>query len=163
MMAYYQNSVRLKDLPMNQIAPARRPNSIEAFCGAGGMAIGLEEAGFDVRLALDIEPIAVATFNRNLKPVARVLDVTQVTGSQLRDLAGLRDDEVDLLSGGPPCQGFSKQRRGAWTLTDPRNSLTLHFARMVKEIQPLAFLFENVEIVGQKRGQSLIPNFFLIF
>ena len=64
----------------------------------------------------------------------------------------------EMLSGGPPCQGFSKQRRGAASLSDPRNKLVVEFARLVLELNPKSFLFENVEIFGQKRGQMLISE-----
>lgn len=131
---------------------------IEAFCGAGGMALGLGEAGYDVRLAFDNDRAAITTYTKNLSPHGRVLDAFRVQGADLLSEAGLARGELDLFSGGPPCQGFSKQRRGAHLLDDPRNSLVLEFARLVHEMHPRAFLFENVEIVGQKRGRDLIAE-----
>ncbi|HDI6128533.1 TPA: DNA cytosine methyltransferase, partial [Escherichia coli] len=71
------------------------------------------------------------------------------------DKAGI-NSRLDLFSGGPPCQGFSKQRKGAHLLNDERNKLVLEYSRLVNELNPRAFLFENVEIFGQKRGQDLI-------
>ncbi|EIR5190363.1 DNA cytosine methyltransferase, partial [Salmonella enterica] len=65
---------------------------------------------------------------------------------------------LDLFSGGPPCQGFSKQRKGAHLLNDERNKLVLEYSRLVNELNPRAFLFENVEIFGQKRGRDLIDE-----
>lgn len=132
--------------------------SVESFCGAGGMALGLQEAGFDVQLAFDKDPAHVRTYNHNLGGKARVLDASKVTGLQLLDTCNLRVGELDLFSGGPPCQGFSKQRRGAAYLDDPRNKLVLDFARITNEMMPRAFLFENVAIFGQKRGVPFVAE-----
>ena len=133
--------------------------AIESFCGAGGMALGLRDAGFDVRLVFDNVPIHIETHNKNLGPHGHVLDASTVTGSELLRLAGLSYGDLDLFAGGPPCQGFSKQRRGAVALNDPRNGLVLHFARLVQETGAKCFLFENVQIFGQKRGADFIREF----
>lgn len=127
---------------------------IESFCGAGGMALGLKRAGFSVELAFDKDPAHVRTYNHNLGQKAKALDASEVSGEELLELAGLSKSELDLFSGGPPCQGFSKQRRGAAHLADPRNRLVLDFARLTQEMRPRAFLFENVAIFGQVRGAA---------
>lgn len=132
--------------------------AIETFSGAGGMSLGLLAAGFDVRLAFDINKAAINTYNQNIAPHGHVLDASSVSGSQLLEMAGLRDERIDLLSGGPPCQGFSKQRRGAHLLEDDRNRLVLDFARIVRQTRARSFIFENVEIFGQKRGTDLISE-----
>lgn len=129
---------------------------IETFSGAGGMALGLKNAGFDVRFAFDVDPWAVETYRRNVGPHAEVLDVRKVDGRKLMRRIGLT--EVDLVSGGPPCQGFSKQKRGAHAERDERNSLVVEYGRLISEIRPRAFLFENVQIFGQKRGRDLIDQ-----
>lgn len=133
-------------------------SAIESFCGAGGTALGLREAGFDIKLAFDNDPMPVETYRYNLGSHCRVMDAGRVKGEDLLSLAGLKRGQLDLFSGGPPCQGFSKQRRGAAFLQDPRNRLVLDFARLVSEIHPRAFLFENVAIFGQKRGLPLIEE-----
>jgi DNA (cytosine-5)-methyltransferase 1 len=127
---------------------------IETFAGAGGMSLGLLAAGFDIRDAFDLDPWAVETYRRNIPGHARVADIRMVDGRKL--LKKLRLDEIDLLSGGPPCQGFSKQKRDAHLIEDDRNGLVREYARVVEEISPRAFLFENVQIFGQKRGKDLI-------
>lgn len=132
--------------------------AIESFCGAGGMSVGLEKASFDVRFAFDNDPVSVDTYARNVGEHVSVLDASVVSGSELLDRAGVGFGELDLFSGGPPCPGFSKQRRGAAALDDPRNGLVRHFARLVRETGPRAFLFENVQIFGQKRGRKLIEE-----
>lgn len=134
----------------------KKITAIESFCGAGGMALGLQQAGFDVRLSFDVVPAHIKTHTHNLGPDAVVLDAIEARGADLLDRAGVARGELDLFSGGPPCQGFSKQRRGAAALDDPRNRLVLEFARLTNEMLPRAFLFENVAIFGQKRGVELI-------
>lgn len=130
---------------------------IEGFCGAGGMSLGLQQAGFDIRLAFDINENAVETYNKNIGHHCELLDASKVSGEQLLNKAGIVS-RLDLFSGGPPCQGFSKQKRGAHLLEDDRNKLVLEYSRLVKELNPRAFLFENVEIFGQKRGKDLIDE-----
>ncbi|HCF2525387.1 DNA cytosine methyltransferase [Pseudomonas aeruginosa] len=137
---------------------AGKRTAIESFCGAGGMALGLSRAGFDVRLAFDVVEAHVKTHNHNLGGHAKVLDASKVTGAELLRAANLQPGELDLFSGGPPCQGFSKQRRGASVFDDPRNRLVVHFARLTNEMRPKAFLFENVAIFGQKRGAKHIEE-----
>lgn len=129
---------------------------IETFAGAGGMALGLKAAGFDVRLAFDIDPWAMETYRKNISDHCRVADARTIKGRKL--LAELGIDDLDVLSGGPPCQGFSKQRRGAHLQVDERNSLVIEYARLINEIRPRAFIFENVQIFGQKRGRGLIDT-----
>lgn len=120
------------------------------------MSLGLRSAGIDVHLAFDLNPQAVETYNRNIANHCHVMDASKVRGADLLSLAGL--SEVDIISGGPPCQGFSKQRRGAHLVEDKRNSLVLEYARIVNETRTRAFIFENVEIFGQKRGDDLIEE-----
>lgn len=122
------------------------------------MALGLIEAGLDVRLAFDVDERSVKTYRENISPHVRVLDASNVDGKQLLEMAGIESARLDVLTGGPPCQGFSKQRRGAHLLDDERNRLVLHFARLVHETAARAFIFENVQIFGQKRGQGLIDE-----
>lgn len=127
---------------------------IETFAGAGGMSLGLLQAGLDVRLALEIDPFAVETYHQNIGDHCLQADIRSIDGRQLLDSVGLKD--LDVLSGGPPCQGFSKQKRGAHLRTDERNDLVREYARLVHEVHPRSFIFENVQIFGQKRGRELI-------
>lgn len=127
---------------------------IETFAGAGGMSLGLAAAGFDVRAAFDIDRWAVETYRRNISDHCRVRDIRAVNGRELLDELGLT--ELDVLSGGPPCQGFSKQKRGAHLKADERNDLVREYARLILEAQPKTFIFENVQIFGQKRGRELL-------
>ncbi|EEV8731362.1 TPA: DNA cytosine methyltransferase [Escherichia coli] len=140
---------------MSKADTVQKLTCIEGFCGAGGMSLGLKQAGFDIKLAFDINEDAVKTYNNNLGGHCLQLDASVISGKFLLDKAGI-NSRLDLFSGGPPCQGFSKQRKGAHLLNDERNKLVLEYSRLVNELTPRAFLFENVEIFGQKRGQDLI-------
>jgi DNA (cytosine-5)-methyltransferase 1 len=132
--------------------------AIESFSGAGGMTQGLEWAGFNVALSFDYNEAAIASHTASLSSKAIVADARKVTGDILRKEAGIsKETELALFTGGPPCQGFSKQTRGAHN-GDVRNDLVLEFARMVKELSPRFFLFENVAIFGQKRGLEYIAE-----
>jgi DNA (cytosine-5)-methyltransferase 1 len=123
---------------------ACRPIAIDLFAGAGGLSLGLEQAGFDVAAAVEIDPIHCAVHEYNF-PRTKVIcsSVTDLSGKQLRKIAGLTKVDVDLLAGGAPCQGFSMMGKRAFD--DPRNQLVQHFVRLVSEIQPKHCLFENVK------------------
>ena len=128
---------------------------IESFCGPGGMSLGLEQAGLTPLLAFDLDERAVETHSHNLPGPCVVADARDLTGTRLLKMVGQRRGEVALFSGGPPCQGFSKQKRGAHN-GDQRNRLVLEFARLARELRPRVVLFENVAIFGQKRGRRYL-------
>ena len=132
-------------------------SAVEAFCGPGGMGQGLEWAGFEISIAFDFDAPSVQTYAHNLHGRCIVADARQTTGKELLSIIGKEVREVALVAGGPPCQGFSKQKRGAH-LGDNRNDLVLEFARLVSEIRPRFFLFENVAIFGQLRGKKHIEE-----
>lgn len=132
---------------------------VEGFCGPGGMSLGLKLAGFHPRFAFDHDAMAVATYRRNLGPHGDVLDASKVSGGELLERTSLNRSDLDLFAGGPPCQGFSKQKRGAH-LGDKRNHLVLHYVRLVQEMQPRFFLFENVAVFGQKRGREFVAEIY---
>jgi DNA (cytosine-5)-methyltransferase 1 len=132
------------------------PTCIDAFCGAGGLSLGLTEAGFDVAAAFDLDGPSVDTYALNQGEHVFRADAREVDWDRLVAASGA--DTVDLLAGGPPCQGFSKQRRGAH-LGDERNALVLEFLRLVEEGEPRAFLLENVPQLAQVRGSHLVDHF----
>ncbi|WP_441230066.1 DNA cytosine methyltransferase [Tardiphaga sp. 215_C5_N2_1] len=129
-----------------------RPIGIDLFAGAGGMSLGFEQAGFDVRAAVEIDPIHCSVHKFNF-PDCAVLprSVQEVTGADIRRAAGIGDAPVDVVFGGPPCQGFSLI--GHRSFDDPRNQLVLDFVRIVSELDARAFVFENVKglTVGKQR------------
>jgi DNA (cytosine-5)-methyltransferase 1 len=129
-----------------------RPIGIDLFSGAGGMSLGFEQAGFDVRAAVEIDPIHAATHKFNFPDcVVLTKSVTEVSGDEIRRAARIGDAVVDVVFGGAPCQGFSLI--GQRALDDPRNSLVRDFVRLVVELNSTCFVFENVKglTVGKHR------------
>jgi DNA (cytosine-5)-methyltransferase 1 len=125
---------------------------VDAFAGAGGLSLGLREAGFKLLYAFDANETAVQTYNRNLGKHAEPKLIEEVTAEYINGKLPKRADRVDLLAGGPPCQGFSKQKRGAHN-GDERNRLVVDFAHLIDAVKPRYFLLENVAMLGQKRGK----------
>ena len=141
---------------------SRRPIAIDLFAGAGGMSLGFEQAGFDVVAAVEIDPIHAAIHEFNF-PNCAVLarSVVGLTGKEIRKVAKIGNDPVDVVFGGPPCQGFSMI--GQRVLEDPRNNLVTEFVRIVAELKANYFVFENVKglTVGRHRKflEELIQAF----
>jgi len=134
-----------------------RPTVIDLFAGVGGMSLGAARAGFDVRAAVELDPIAVATHAVNF-PTSRHFnwDVGSMSGGKLLGAAGIDPDRLDGLVGGPPCQGFSEI--GKKDVDDPRNSLFGHFFRLVAEIKPKFFVAENVPGIGADRNSKIVEK-----
>lgn len=107
------------------------------------MSLGAARAGFDVRLAVEIDEIALGTHAKNFPGTAHLqTDVTLVGARQLREAAGVAAGGIAGVIGGPPCQGFSTI--GKRDPRDPRNALFLEFFRVVRELRPVFFIAENV-------------------
>jgi DNA (cytosine-5)-methyltransferase 1 len=122
---------------------SRRPLAIDLFCGAGGLSLGFEQAGFDVAAAIDSNPLNISTYSRNFPSVKAICaNVSDISGSQIKKECGLLHEEIDVVFGGPPCQGFSMI--GKRDITDPRNALISEFCRLVAELRPRYFVMENV-------------------
>ena len=123
---------------------------IDLFSGCGGFSLGMERAGFDCLASIDFNEEAVAVFKKNFQHVPHVLqkDLTQFPPSELSNIIGTRN--VDVIVGGPPCQGFStvRQRDGANNgprmIEDKRRHLYLEFLRYVEFFRPMVFVMENV-------------------
>ncbi|ANU18971.1 DNA (cytosine-5-)-methyltransferase [Planococcus plakortidis] len=120
-------------------------NAISFFSGAGGLDIGIQEAGFDIKLALELEEVYCNTLISNNHHNVRQGDIMDYDGERVRQEAGLeRDEEIHLVVGGSPCQSFSTAgKRQAFA--DPRGQAMLHFADLVNELQPNFFVLENVK------------------
>jgi DNA (cytosine-5)-methyltransferase 1 len=142
-----------------------RPIGIDLFSGVGGLSLGFEQAGFDVMAAVEYDPIHAAAHAFNF-PECAVLarSVVGLTGIEIRRVANIGDKRVDVVFGGPPCQGFSLI--GQRVLDDPRNSLVREFVRIVRELDANYFVFENVKglTVGAHRKflEELIEEFRLV-
>ncbi len=128
---------------------------IELFAGAGGLALGLEKAGFRTIGMVEIDDCAAKTLTIN-RPEWRVVndDIANISPLDLEKYWGIKTGELDLLSGGAPCQSFSYagKRLG---LEDARGTLFYHYALFLKKLQPKMFLFENVKgLLTHDRGRT---------
>ncbi|GAC1465393.1 MAG: DNA cytosine methyltransferase [Chamaesiphon sp.] len=135
----------------------KRPIGVDLFAGAGGMTLGFEQAGFDVLASVEIDPIHCATHEFNF-PFWAVLcqDVINTTGREIREYSSIGNQDIDVVFGGPPCQGFSLI--GKRVIDDPRNSLVFHFLRLVVELNPKIFVMENVSGMIQGKSKQLIEE-----
>lgn len=136
------SSVRRRDSsrPAPRVRGAAAPTFIDLFCGAGGLSLGLEQAGWQCLFAIDNWRDAVATYSQNLPlhSVARA-DIRSLNAKALARLVPM---EPDWVVGGPPCQGFSTV--GKRERCDPRNELVREFRRVVALLRPRGFVMENV-------------------
>ncbi len=113
---------------------------VDLFCGAGGLSLGLQRAGWTHLLAVDHWSDAIATYKQNFPTHSAIQeDVSLLNEYRLRELVGT---SPDWIVGGPPCQGFSTV--GRRERDDPRNRLVHEFARIVEILQPQGVLIENV-------------------
>lgn len=133
---------------------------IDSFCGAGGLCLGLIKAGFDILYSFDIEAKAIATIKANPKYFknhkAETRDIYDIEPSELLNSLNLKPGELDLLAGGPPCQGFSVQRIGGDL--DERNHLVEEYINKVIAIRPKMFILENVPGIEGKRGKDILSR-----
>lgn len=122
-----------------------RPSFIDLFCGAGGLSLGFELLGFDLLLANDNDKHSINTFikNRGRTNAKIILGDARNLSVEVRSLLKNRR-RIDLVVGGPPCQGFSMANRQR-VINDPRNILYKEFVKIVSQIQPRILLMENVK------------------
>ena len=123
---------------------------VDLFCGAGGLSLGFKQAGFSPSFAIDFDRYACATYAANIGPHVQQLDLAGTDPAEIASTILAQTGSVDVVAGGPPCQGWSVQRRGA--TADPRNDLTLQFAAVATALNPLAIVMENVPTILGKRG-----------
>ena len=136
---------------------AKRLTAIDLFSGAGGISVGLENSGYDVLLASDIDSACARTYRRNFADHEFIEgDVREVSGKQIARATRLRRGELDLLVGGPPCQGFSII--GSRVEMDPRNDLFREFLRIGDELRPRAMVMENVPGLATLGAGSILRH-----
>lgn len=127
--------------------------ALDLFSGCGGMTYGLRQAGFHVLAALEVDPVAAATYRLNHRGIRlKEVDIRTVGARTWMKELNLRPGDLDLLAGCPPCQGFSRLRtmNGSRTNRDSRNRLLMEMARLIQGFQPNAVLMENVPALGDK-------------
>lgn len=116
-------------------------NVIDLFCGCGGLSLGFEKAGYNILLGIDIWKDALTTYKHNHKGSATLCaDLSVLSPTEVDTI--IKAQKVDVIIGGPPCQGFSVA--GKRIVDDERNKLYKGFVRMVEHYKPRAFVLENV-------------------
>lgn len=140
--------------------PKRPPSVISLFTGAGGLDLGFEAAGFETKVAVEIDPEAVATLRHNRDWPVLNQDIHTIGSQELLSTASLKEGEADVLIGGPPCQPFSKS--GYWVsgdtlrLEDPRAGTLGAYLRVLRDTLPRCFLLENVAgLVYRNKNEGL--------
>lgn len=136
----------------------RQPTAIDLFSGVGGMSLGFEQAGFKTLAAFDFEQRNVDAYAANFPETKAVCaDLGKTTANDLRRKARLGRRRVDIVYGGPPCQGFSVG--GQRDLEDKRNKLVYDFARLVRQFSPTYFVMENVQGLLSQHSRPTLDSF----
>ena len=140
---------------ISNVSANRKYTAVELFAGAGGLALGLEEAGFEDVGLVEWDKYACNTLRKN-RPNWNVIqgDVVEIAEKGIRNYIN-KDVEVDLLSGGYPCQAFSYagKKHG---LEDVRGTMFYYYAKILEELMPKVFLAENVRgLVSHDEGKTL--------
>jgi DNA (cytosine-5)-methyltransferase 1 len=157
--------------PANNVAPTQLRGSsrkglsaISLFSGGGGLDLGFSAAGFDLSCSSDIDLYSCRTLLLNSgkrkfykQKNALHADINQISAPNLMLAPNTSTGSIDLVIGGPPCQAFSVfgKRKG---LGDPRGNLVWEYLRIIKEVQPKAFLFENVAGLKSIHGGNLFKE-----
>jgi DNA (cytosine-5)-methyltransferase 1 len=133
-----------------------RPTVIDLFCGAGGLSEGFTQAGYRVLLGSDIDPTFGETFSRSHIGTAFVAKPIQsLSSSEILTTTGLSKGQLDVLVGGPPCQGYSVYNHGRGE-HDPRAGLFREYLRIVRDLAPKWLVMENVTGLLSISGGQLI-------
>lgn len=119
-------------------------NLVDFFCGAGGLSLGFIQEGFNVRLANDVENVCINTYMYNHPELSSNLVVKGDIREVVDNLDTYIDRQIDVVVGGPPCQGFSEANRQR-IIDDPRNELYKYFIKAVEKIAPKFVVMENVK------------------
>lgn len=136
--------------------------AIDLFSGAGGLSLAAHQCGIDVIAAIELDTAASITYRANLieqlKAPTKLIngDINEVDLPALMKELKLKSGELELLLGGPPCQGFSTHRINNAGIDDPRNQLLLKYFDFVDGLQPKAFLIENVAGLLWKRHENYL-------
>ena len=143
--------------------PKRRLTAIDLFSGAGGLHIGFENAGFEIKLCIDNDNLVERTHKRNFPNIPMInRDIRKIKSTEIQSY--LDGNGVDVVIGGPPCQGFSTighrvssdpEKRAAH---DPRNELVLVYANLINALKPKFIVMENVKSILTMDGGKYLQN-----
>lgn len=146
----------------------RKLTAIDLFAGAGGFSLAAHQLGFDILAAVEFDSKAAETYRINLVErlgaEAHVFnqDINEVDIRGFMKYRNIKPGELDLLLGGPPCQGFSTHRIKDAGASDPRNKLLMRYFDFVRELRPKAFLVENVPGLLWKRHEKHLNKFMML-
>lgn len=144
-----------EEVDVNSFKNLKKMNVLEVFAGAGGLLLGLEKAGFHTVAAIEIDKDACSTLRKN-RPHLNVIQESVETVVE-KGISSFVDsiDEIDILSGGYPCQSFSYAGKGLG-ISDTRGTLFYYYAQLLSQIKPKFFIAENVKgLVSHDNGKTL--------
>ncbi len=134
--------------------PQKKIKIIDLFSGVGGLSLGAARAGLDVVAAVENDKYAVLAHKKNFPNTKHIdEDITTIKIGELLQRCGLKKTDKVGIIGGPPCQGFSTI--GHKDVADPRNQLFVHFFKIVRSLQPVFFLAENVPGIMREENDEL--------
>lgn len=142
-----------------------KKKAIDLFAGAGGFTLAAHQAGLDIVAAIEFDPTASNTYRKNFiekeKRNIQLIneDINKVDPEKLRNDLLLEIGELDLILGGPPCQGFSSHRIKNAGVNDPRNALLIRYFEFVHKFRPKFFLVENVTGLLWERHSEYLNTF----
>lgn len=153
-----------------RLTTSAKPRVLDLFAGCGGISLGFEAAGFDMRAAVEFDPSAARShglnFHNGAEEHSQPIDITKTTPAQLCERLRLGEvsDAFDIVVGGPPCQAFARVGRSKLReieehpeafIHDPRAQLYKKYLEYVDAFQPLAVLMENVPDILNHGGQNI--------
>ncbi|OEU69629.1 MAG: DNA (cytosine-5-)-methyltransferase [Desulfovibrio sp. S3730MH75] len=152
---------------MSSLIPQpRKFTAVDLFSGAGGFTLAAQNCGLSVLAAVESQHYACLTYENNFiknkqnPPLLFQEDIRSLKPESIVENLGLNAGELDILLGGPPCQGFSSHRINNAGVDDPRNELLLQYFRFVESFQPKAFIVENVPGMLWERHEEFVENFY---
>ena len=144
---------------------SKKYTAIDLFAGAGGFSLAAHQEGFDLLAAIEFDQHAAKTYQCNIvnrlgaKTNVIAKDINKVDINKFVQAIDLKSRDLDLLMGGPPCQGFSTHRIKGAGEDDPRNQLLLRYFDFVSALMPKVFLVENVPGLLWSRHEEYLNRF----
>lgn len=138
-MDYYR-----REAVTNYLDDRTSPTVVDFFCGAGGMSLGFHQNNFKILVANDIESVCTTTYSFNHYEIPKDRIITGDIKEIVNNVDTYVNEEVDVIIGGPPCQGFSMANRQR-VIDDPRNVLYKYYVEGVRKLKPKFFVMENVK------------------
>jgi DNA (cytosine-5)-methyltransferase 1 len=155
-----------EDVNVNTVTMEQQPNQptknnikshlkvLDLFCGCGGMSKGLEDAGLNIVAGIDIWDKAIDSYKQNFDHLSVCDDISKLTPNSFSVKYNINNSDIDIIVGGPPCQGFSIA--GKRDIKDPRNSLFMEYVKYLNYFNPKAFIMENVIGILSMKNTSKI-------